>query len=82
MKMILNVKGKRPLNPIKNDVIIFDGKDWYMTTKEDVLKESLELLEECKSELSKIKTENAEFKKQIASQMLEMSKIIKTMVGE
>lgn len=82
MKMVLDIKSKRSLHPIKNDVIVFDGKDWYLTTKDDILKEAHELLNSCKKELEKLSSENVEFKKQIASQMLEMSKIIKKVVGE
>ena len=82
MKMVLNIKDKRSLHPIKNDVIIFDGKDWYLTTKEDILSESLELLRKCREENERLAQENSEFKTQVASQLLKMSEIIKNMYSE
>ena len=49
---------------------------WYVTTKEDVLKEDKELLNQCKKQLELLKTENADFKKSVAAQLLEMSELI------
>lgn len=77
MKIALTVKNSsRVLQPMENDVIIYDGNIWYVTTKENLLKEANELLKEMRTELEKTKKENSDFKKQVASQMLEMSKLI------
>ena len=82
MKMILNIKDKRAFNPIKNDVIVFDGKEWYLTTKEDILSETLDLLKQCREENERLAQENADFKKEVAAQLLKMSEIIKKMYSE
>ena len=77
MKVAFEVKNTgKALKPTKNDVLFFDGKMWYVTTKEDVLKEDKELLNQCKKQLELLKTENADFKKSVAAQLLEMSELI------
>ena len=82
MKIVLNVKDKRAFNPIKNDVIIFDGKEWYITTKEEILKESLDLLNETRDELNKIIEENSDFKKDVADQILTISEVVRQMYSK
>lgn len=82
MKIVLNVKDKRAFNPIKNDVIIFDGKEWYITTKEEILKESLDLLNEIRDELNKIIKENSDFKKDVADQILTISEVVRQMYSK
>ena len=84
MKIALTVKNNsKVLQPIKNDVIIYDGSTWYVTTKEDILEETNNILKDCKAALIKIKSENnslkeenAEFKKKIAEQMLKLSELV------
>lgn len=78
MKIALTVVNtSKTVKPSKDDVIIYDGKEWYVTTKDDVLKESKDLLNECKLELENLRKEHELFKKEIATQLLEMSELIK-----
>lgn len=82
MKIALTVKNSsKVLKPTENDVIIYDGEDWYVTTKDKLLEESNHLLQNCKNELEKLKKENADFKREVASQLLQMSKLIEKLYG-
>lgn len=79
MKIALTVKNtSRTFKPTTNDVILYDGEMWYVTTKNDVLKEANETLQKCKEELAKIE----EFKKEVASQLLEMSELLKQLYSK
>lgn len=94
MRIALTVKNSsRVAKPIENDVIIYDGNIWYVTTKENLLKEANELLDQCKKEIEKLKAENAEFKRQIensnaefrnnvAKQLLQMSNLIEKLYSK
>lgn len=78
MEVILDIKNvPKAMNPTENDVIIFQGKTWYLTTKESLLADAYKVLEECKAELEKIKAENAEHKRTVAKQLYDMSELIK-----
>lgn len=80
MKIALEVKNtSRAIKPMTNDVIIFDGKIWYITSKDEILKEANKTLEECKEQLENSKKEYALFKKEVATQLLEMSELIKSL---
>ena len=66
MKVALNIKNLSKLKqPQENDVIIYDGKEWYVTTKEEILKESLKLVSESQKTLKELKEENEKFKKEL-----------------
>ena len=67
--------GSKAFKPKKGDVIIFDGKSWYITTKEDLLEDSYRLIEECKAELENMK----EFKKEVASEIKTLSDLIQVL---
>lgn len=78
MEVILDVKGvSKVMNPTQDNVIAFDGKQWYLTTKESLLADSYKLIEEAKQELEKIKSENQEFKQKVAKQLFDMSELIR-----
>lgn len=81
VKVGLNVKnGSKIFKPTAGDVVIYDGKDWYVTTKDDLFREYQAkvnaVLLETTEKLDKIEA----FKQEISSQMLEMSEIIKKFV--
>lgn len=81
MKVALEIRNLSKLkNPIKNDVIIFDGKEWYITTKEEILKEANDLLLECKRELAGVKRENKEFKQQTSKDILELTDTVRSLL--
>lgn len=80
MKVTFDIKNaSKAIRPQSNDVIMFDGKDYYITTKDELLKEEKQLLLDCKKELKRVKEENEKFKKEISAQILDMSEIIKQM---
>lgn len=83
MEVIIKVKNiSRVFNHKQGDVIVCDGKDWYITTKEDILKDAYNLIEECKAELDKTKAENAEFKKTCAKQIKDLSDAIQILLKD
>lgn len=80
MEVILDIKNvPKVMNPTVNSVIVFNGKDWYLTSKESLLKEAYELVEEAKQSIEKLKEENTKFKSDVATQLQTMSDAIKLM---
>lgn len=92
MKIAIDLKNtSRGLKPKNDDVIIFDSKEkqWYITTKEELLKEDKKLLDECKNQLKanekeveKMRKEYSEFKVKVAEQLFNMSEVMKKIVGK
>lgn len=81
MRIALDIKNLSKIKePTVNDVIIYDGKKWYVTTKDDILKETHNLLLECKEELLKLKKENQEFKQQTSKDIIELSDTVKKLL--
>ena len=79
MKILLDVKNvSKALKPSPENVMLFDGKDWYVTTKQQLFKEYDEKI----AELDLMIKENKEFKKNVASQLLEMSELIKNLYSK
>lgn len=77
MKTVLDIKNMGGvMKPEKNNVIMYDGKEWYVTTKQDLFKEYNKKIEE----LEKMIEENKKFKKDVSAQLVEMSEIIKTLL--
>lgn len=84
-KLVLEIKNPgRILKPERNDVIFYDGKDWYVTKKEEVFKELCSKLREKEKELdNKIKQCNEKIaevnklKTDVAEQLLEFGEIVK-----
>lgn len=74
MKITLDIKNiSKAINPKKGNVVLYDGRDWIVTTKDDILRDVNSLLEDCKSTLLEMKQN----KKDVAKQLLEMSELIK-----
>lgn len=81
MRVALEIRNLSKLKkPTENDVIIFDGKEWYITTKEEILKEANDLLLECKQELANMKKENKEFKQQTSKDILELTNTVRSLL--
>ena len=89
MKLTLDIKNfKRIIKPTKDDVILFDGKEWYVTTKNDLFEELSRKFDEREMEvenkLNEIKNVIAEFKQikvENAKQISTMSKTIKDLIS-
>lgn len=76
-EVLLNIKNvPKVMKPTQDDVIVYNGKEWYITTKESLLADAYKLLSECKVELEKVKKENSDFKKSVAKQMVELSELV------
>lgn len=87
MKMTLEIKNLSGVTkPKKDNIIIYDGKEWYVTTKEALFgeyeKRVSKILDTVLKELSATKEENKKFKVQIASQMKDMSKVIEMLCAK
>jgi hypothetical protein len=81
MKIGLEIKNiSRAIKPKKDDVIIFDGKEWYITTKKDLFKEYEDKIDAKLEQFNKMIASNADFKKEISGQMVEMSETIKKFI--
>lgn len=90
MKIGLDVKNPgKALKPSKGDVMLHDGKQWYVTTKEDLFKEFLLRLETKEKEVDrklkdcddKIKEMNEQRKKN-AEQLIQLGEIIEGLVAK
>lgn len=81
MKIALDIKnGSKVLKPTTDNVILFDGEKWYVTTKQDLLNDCYKLVEQANKDLDEMINENAKFKKEIAEKMLVMSTEIKKLL--
>lgn len=70
MRIALDIKNMSKLKrPTANDVIVYDGKEWYITTKSDLLKEANDLLIECQKTLEQCIENFIEFKNQYENDM-------------
>lgn len=81
MKIVLEVQNvKKSITPSKDNIIIYDGESWYVTTKSDLFKEYDERFEEKIKECEEqIETMN-QYKKEISQQMLDIKEIIQNFV--
>ena len=81
MRIGLDVRNvKRAIKPSKNDVILFDGKEWYVTTKEDLFKEFEERLSKKEKTLDNKIAEVDALKISVAKQLLNFSEIIEGLI--
>ncbi len=80
MEVMLDIKNvPKVMKPTQNDVIVFNGKQWYITSKESLLQDAYKILEKCKLELEKLKKENKDFKNEVNEQLGFMSDAIKAL---
>lgn len=78
MNVNLNIKNlSRLKEPKKGDVILFDGKEWYITTKDDVLQDAKMLLDKCNEKIELLERQNNEFKAKTSRDILEITETIK-----
>lgn len=87
MRIAIDVKNmSRMKEPSANDVIVYDGRQWYVTTKDDILKEANETLSKCEKTLARLEAENQEFKQQTSKDIIEIAettkKLLKMKEGE
>ena len=84
MKIALEVKNNsKIIKPSKNDVIIHDGKQWYVTTKSDIFHEYEEKIDaklrELQELINSLAQDNASFKENVSKQVLDISNIVEAM---
>lgn len=77
MNVVLNIKNtSKVIKPTKNSVLLYDGKDWYITTKEKLFEEWTNLLSQCDSKLEELENQNTEFKREVGQQLKQMTDLI------
>ena len=82
MKVALDIRNMSKLvKPSSNDVIVYDGKEWYVTTKEDILKEANDLLSECRTELANEQEANRRFREQVSQDMSELTGMVRSLLS-
>lgn len=90
MKIGLDVKNpKKAIKPNKSDLIVYDGKEWYVTTKEELYKDLCERLAQKEKELAAKVAECDEkiaevnkLKVDVAKQLLEFGEIVTSLVSK
>lgn len=81
MRIAIDVKNmSRMKEPSANDVIVYDGRQWYVTTKDDILKEANETLSKCEKTLARLEAENQEFKQQTSKDIIEIAETTKKLL--
>lgn len=78
MKIALEIKNmKKAIKPSKDSIIIHDGKDWYITTKQDLFREYDDKfqtkLDECDEKIAEMN----EALVKIAKQILDIEEIVR-----
>lgn len=81
MKVALNIKNmKKAIRPSADDVIIYDGKDWYITTKETLFKEYQDKVDTKLAEVNAKVVEMEAYKRETSSQIAELAEVIRQFV--
>lgn len=81
VKICLEVKnGSKIFKPKKGDVVIYDGKDWYVTTKEDIFKEYQEKVDAKLNQVEQKLIEIRQFKGEISGQMAELGSLVRDFI--
>jgi hypothetical protein len=81
MRIAIDVKNMSKMKePSANDVIVYDGRQWYVTTKDDILKEANEALSKCEKTLARLEAENREFKQQTSKDIIEIANTTKKLL--
>lgn len=81
LKVGLEIKnGSKIFKPQKGDVVIFDGKEWYVTTKDDIFKEYQNKVDAKLADVEKELKALRQYKAEVASQIAEMAAVIKQFV--
>lgn len=82
VKVGLNIKnGSKIMKSKEGDVIIFDGKDWYVTTKNDIFKEYQEKVDEKLAQVDKKLQQMENYKADISKDIQTMSETIRKFVN-
>ena len=81
VKVGLNIKnGSKVFKPKPGDVIIFDGKDWYVTTKDDIFREYQMKMDAMLTQIGEELKSIREFKVDIANQMTKMGEAVRKFI--
>ena len=81
MKIVLDVKNASSLKePRKDQIIIYDGKQWYVTTRQILFEEYEEKIDSKLHELEEkalaLEADNKEFKNSVSKDIIKMSEVV------
>ena len=81
MRIAIDVKtNKKAFHPGKEDLILYDGKQWYVTTKADVFKEYEQKMDAKIKEFEALVKEVNDYRAELSEQMIQMSETVKKFV--
>lgn len=81
MKIALNIKNMRKaMRPSNDDVIVYDGKEWYITTKETLFKEYQDKVDARLAAVDAKIAEMEAYKGEVSSQIAELAEVIRQFV--
>lgn len=78
MKIVLDVKN----TPIKNDLLIFNGKEWECVSKDKVLDLLRNEVKDLQKEVLELKQENDKFKLAVNEKLKEYHNILQLLTKE
>ena len=81
MKLVLDIKNtSKAIAPSKDNIILYDGKNWYITTKQEIFEEYEKTIDKKINELSNLietlRNDNTTFKQNVSKQIISMSDIV------
>ena len=78
VKIGLDIKnGSKAFKPKKGDVVIFDGKEWYVTTKEDIFAEYERKVDEKLQEVTDSLRKIENYKQEISEQVIAIGEAVR-----
>jgi len=81
VKIGLKIKnGSKIFKPKKGDVVIFDGKEWYITTKDDIFAEYQEKVDAKLQEVEQELEAMRQYRGEVSSQIAELGSIVKDFI--
>lgn len=77
MKLVLDVStNKKAIYPSENNVVLYDGKKWYITTKQSLMEEYDQHFEQKLKECDKKMEQMTQLEKELAQQMLDLKNVV------
>lgn len=83
MEVTLEIKNiSKIMKPKEGDIILYDGKTWYVTSKEELFKWFSDKVDELENAFANLKKDNNDFKVGISQQMSDMSNVVTQLFNE
>lgn len=80
MKIVLDVNDcSKIIQPNTNAIVLYDGKKWYVTTKQNIFSEYEDKIVKLNTAYEKLVEENKQFKSAVSKQINEMADLIQNL---